>query len=89
MTKKLKDLTYHNWRDYHAYLYAELGKAKHFDIYPTTAEVLIHKILGLPNNQIHEILVAKFPDKKFNKQYVKAICWKYQEIINEYKEQLK
>jgi hypothetical protein len=89
MKLKLSDMTYHNFLDYYAHLYDYL------DAYPvtlfhlTTAEVLIHSALGLPRNQIREILAAKFPDKSFNEQYVKSTAWKYKDLINELQEILK
>lgn len=85
---KLKDLTYHNVGDYYAHLYTQISEARHFQVHATTAEVIIHSVLGLPRNQIHEILVKKFPNRKFNPQYVKSIANKYREIIEELKESI-
>ena len=86
---KLKDLTYHNVEEFYSFLYQQIEQARHFHVHATTAEVIIHSALGLPRNQIHEIMVAKFPNKKFNHQYVKSISNKYRVIIEELKEQLK
>ncbi|MEZ8034673.1 hypothetical protein [Vibrio crassostreae] len=85
---KLSKLTYHNVGDYYAHLYKQIEQAGHFHIHATTAEVLIHSVLGLPRNQIHSILVSKFPNRRFNPQYVKSIANKYREIIKELKETL-
>lgn len=85
---KLKNLTYHNVEEFYSFLYKQIEQARHFHIHSTTAEVIIHSVLGLPRNQIHEILVSKFPNKTFNKQYVKSIANKYREIITELKETL-
>jgi hypothetical protein len=88
MKLKLKNMTYFNWEEYHSFLYTQIEQARHFYIESTTAEVIIHSVLGLPRNQIHSILLSKFPDKKFNKQYCKSTAWKYREIIQELKEAL-
>jgi hypothetical protein len=83
---KLKDLTYHNWESYYSHLYNYLDAYPVTLLHLTTAEVLIHEALGLPRNQIREILETKFPDKRFNKQYIKSTAWKYREIIQELRE---
>ena len=83
---KLKNLTYHNWDEFYSFLYTQIEQAKHYHVHATTAEVIIHSVLGLPRNQIHEIMVEKFPNRKFNPQYVKSISNKYREIIKELKE---
>jgi hypothetical protein len=88
MKLKLSDLNYHNADQYYVHLY------NYLDAYPvtlfhlTTAEVIIHSVLGLPRNQIREILETKFPDKTFNPQYVKSTANKYKDLINEIKETL-
>jgi hypothetical protein len=85
MKLKLSDLNYHNADQYYVHLY------NYLDAYPvtlfhlSTAEVIIHSVLGLPRNQIHEILETKFK-REFNKQYVKSTAWKYKDLINEIKE---
>jgi hypothetical protein len=83
---KLRDLNYHNWHDYYAHLYDYLDNYPLHCWHLTTAEVLIHSALGLPRNQIREILATKFPNKKFNPQYVKSTANKYKEIITELRE---
>lgn len=85
---KLKNLTYKNWEEYYSFLYDKLDKELWFQINTTTATVIIHSVLGLPRNQIHEILVEKFPNKSFNPQYVKSISNKYRDIITELKESI-
>jgi hypothetical protein len=85
---KLKNMTYHNAGDYYDYLYNYLDNCPLHLWHLTTAEVIIHSVLGLPRNQIHEILETKFKDKSFNRQYVKSTANKYRETINELRESL-
>jgi hypothetical protein len=88
MKLKLADLTYQNWESYYSHLYDYLDNYPLTLFHLTTAEVIIHSVLGLPRNQIHSILLSKFPDKRFNKQYVKSTSNKYKDLINEIKETL-
>ena len=83
---KLSELTYQNWEEFYSFLYDYLDNYPLTLFHLTTAEVIIHSVLGLPRNQIREILAAKFPDKTFNPQYVKSTANKYKTLINELRE---